>query len=58
MTGSPLVLGSVVAVGLGIGLAVKVGTDVSVGLATGFLVAVDVGAEGTVGDTALVATEV
>ena len=58
MTGSPEILGGVVLVGLGMGLAVKVGTDVTVGLTTGFLVAVDVATAGIVGGATVGATEV
>ena len=59
MIGSPPVItGVAVLVGLGMGLAVKVGTDVTVGLAAGFRVAVAVGSAGEVGEEMLVAASV
>jgi hypothetical protein len=59
MTGSPVV-GVFVLVGLGSGLAVKVGTEVTVGLTAGGLVAVlvAVGAAGAVAEAVVVTTEV
>ena len=45
-------------VGLGIGLAVKVGTDVDVGTVLGLVVAVTEGAAGEVGDATFVAADV
>ena len=58
MTGSPPVIGVLVLVALGLGLAVKVGMDVTVGLTAGLRVAVEVGAAGTVGEAATVETDV
>ena len=59
MIGSPPVItGVAVLVGLGMGLAVKVGTDVTVGLTAGLRVAVAVASAGDVGEETLVAASV
>jgi len=50
------VFGAEVLVGLGMGLAVKVGREVTVGVIAGFLVAVAVAAGGLVGGTTVALT--